>query len=71
MIMEKAILVHLAITQKDRSEAEESMGELASLATAAGARVVDKVFQHRSRISPRYFIGEGKVEELTQAKEEL
>ncbi|MGB7296729.1 MAG: GTPase HflX [Candidatus Aminicenantales bacterium] len=69
--MEKAILVHLATTQKDRSEAEESMEELASLAAAAGAQVVDKVFQSRPRISPRYFIGEGKAEELSRTKEEL
>jgi GTP-binding protein HflX len=69
--MEKAILVHLGTTQQDRSEAEESMEELASLAKAAGARVVGRVFQQRSRISPKYFIGEGKAEELSEAKEEL
>jgi GTP-binding protein HflX len=71
LIMEKAILVHLAIGQKGRTEAEESMAELGSLAMAAGARVVEKIFQHRSRISPRYFIGEGKAEELSRAKEIL
>ncbi len=69
--MEKAILVHLATTQKARSEAEESIEELASLAAAAGAQVVDRVFQYRPRISPRYFVGEGKAEDLSRAKEEL
>ncbi|MBN2409492.1 MAG: GTPase HflX [Candidatus Aminicenantes bacterium] len=69
--MEQAILVHLATGQTDRSEAEESMEELASLAAAAGAQVVDKVFQSRPRISPRCFIGEGKTEELSRRKEEL
>ncbi len=71
LIMEKAILVHLATTQKARSAAEESIKELASLAAAAGAQVVDKVYQCRPRISPRYFVGEGKAEDLSRAKEEL
>lgn len=69
--MERAILVHLATGRTDRSQAEESMEELASLAAAAGAQVVAGVFQSRPRISPRYFIGEGKAEELSRRKEEL
>jgi GTP-binding protein HflX len=69
--MERAILVHLAITQKDQLEAEESMAELASLAEAAGAFVVDRIFQHRPRVSPKYFIGEGKAEDLMKTKERL
>ncbi len=71
MTMERAILVHLDSHQRDRSEAEESLTELANLAAAAGARVVDKVIQARARISPRYFIGEGKAEELGQTREKL
>jgi GTP-binding protein HflX len=69
--MEKAILVHLTITQNDRAGAEESVEELASLAAAAGALVVGRFFQHRTRISPKYFIGEGKTEDLARAKENL
>ena len=69
--MEKAILIHLATSQKEKLEAEESMQELAHLAAAAGAQVVEKVFQHRPRISPRYFIGQGKAEELAQRKGDL
>jgi GTP-binding protein HflX len=69
--MEKAILVHLATTPREKSDAEESMEELAQLATAAGAQVVDKIFQHRPRISPRYFIGEGKARELARRRGEL
>jgi GTP-binding protein HflX len=69
--MEKAILVHLATTQGEKSDAEESMEELAHLATAAGAQVVDKIFQCRPRISPRYFIGEGKARELARRRGEL
>lgn len=68
--MEKAILVNLATNQQERAEAAESMQELELLARAAGAVVVAKVFQYRPNISPRYFIGEGKVEEITRLKEE-
>jgi len=68
--MEKAILVHLATSRKEKAAAEESIEELAHLAAAAGARVVDKVFQYRPRISPKYFIGQGKAEELARLKEE-
>lgn len=62
--MEKAILVNLAVSRKEKEEAADSMAELAGLAASAGAAVVEKVFQSRNEINPRYFIGEGKVEEL-------
>ncbi|MGB9894091.1 MAG: GTPase HflX [Candidatus Saccharicenans sp.] len=62
--MEKAILVNLATTKQEKEEAEESMAELAGLAVSAGAVVVEKIFQTRSNISPKFYIGEGKVEEL-------
>jgi GTPase len=68
--MEKAILVHLVTSRKEKAEAEESIEELSQLAAAADALVVDKIFQYRTRISPRYFIGEGKAEELARLKEE-
>jgi len=68
---EKAILVHLSTHHKNKGEAEESMEELFHLAIAAGAQVVQKIFQVRPRISPKYFIGEGKAEELRQVREEL
>lgn len=69
--MEKAILVHLATSQKEKFEAEESMEELAHLARAAGAEVLEKTFQHRPRISPRYFVGQGKADELAQRRAAL
>ncbi len=68
--MEKAILVNLATNQQEKAGAPESMEELELLARAAGATVVAKVFQYRAKISPKYFIGEGKVEEITRLKEE-
>jgi GTPase len=69
--MEKAILVHLATSRQEKAGAEESIEELSHLAAAAGAQVVKKVFQYRPRISPKYFIGEGKVEELALLQVEL
>jgi GTP-binding protein HflX len=69
--MEKAILVNLSTNQTEKLEAEESMTELAGLALAAGAQVVRKVFQVRSAVSPKLFIGEGKVEEINRIKDEL
>jgi GTP-binding protein HflX len=69
--MEKAILVNLATSQKERLEADESMDELAGLARAAGAHVVEKVFQVRPSVSPKYFIGQGKVEEIRKLINEV
>ena len=52
--MENAILVGLA----------DPLDELRELATAAGARVVGEVVQHRDRPDRALFIGKGKAEEL-------
>jgi GTP-binding protein HflX len=62
--MEKALLVHLTTKRDQMFEAEESMQELCGLVESAGAEVMREVFQHRSRISPKYYIGEGKVAEI-------
>lgn len=69
--MEKAILIHLAKNQKEKSEAQESMRELKGLAFTAGAEVVQEVFQFKSEINPKFLIGEGKVEEINVLKEKL
>ena len=62
--MEKAILVHLSTDRKENFEAAESMLELKGLAQSAGARVIQEIFQKRSKISPKFLIGKGKVEEI-------
>jgi GTP-binding protein HflX len=64
--MERAILINVATTRKERDEAEESLTELAGLAGAAGAEVVGKVFQALPRTNPRWFVGTGKVEEIAR-----
>jgi GTPase len=69
--MEKAILVNLSTNKKEKDEAVVSMEELAGLAAADGIEAVKKVFQNRPRISSRYFMGEGKVEEISHLRKEL
>ncbi len=69
--MEKAILIHLASNKKEQINAEESMQELRGLARSAGAEIVHEIYQFRPKISPKYFIGEGKVEEVIRLKKEL
>jgi len=68
--MERALLVNVATSRKEKNEAAESLRELAGLAAAAGAEVSRKVFQVRPRISPRYFVGEGKAEEIARLRGE-
>ena len=68
--MERAILIYVATTKKERDESEESLMELTGLAGAAGAEVVGKVFQARPRLNPRWFVGTGKVEEIARLAEE-
>jgi GTP-binding protein HflX len=69
--MEKALLINVATTRAEKEEAEESMRELAGLAAAAGAEVAHKMYQVRPRISPRYFVGEGKAAEIARLRAEL
>jgi GTP-binding protein HflX len=69
--MEKALLVHLSIGREVRNEAEESMEELRGLVVAAGAEVIQEIFQQRRQISPKFLIGAGKVDELRRLMGEL
>jgi GTP-binding protein HflX len=62
--MEKALLVHLSTNKKERQSSAESMFELRGLVESAGAEVLDEVYQYRPQISPRFFIGEGKADEI-------
>jgi len=68
--MEKALLVHLSTDQHSKFVAEESMQELRGLVESAGAEVRQEIFQQRSKISPKYYIGEGKVTELKKLLQE-
>jgi GTP-binding protein HflX len=65
---EKALLVGV-ILPDSQVDPRDPLGELESLAGAAGARVVDKVIQNRSRPAPAFYIGKGKAEEIATRAE--
>jgi GTP-binding protein HflX len=67
---EKAFLVAVDTGDDTGWSAEDSLGELANLATTAGAEVVGAEWQNRRHVDPNWYIGKGKAEELAQAKSE-
>jgi GTP-binding protein HflX len=67
---EKAFLVAVDSGDQDGWSAEESITELASLATTAGAEVVGAEWQNRRHVDPNWYVGKGKAEELLHAKSE-
>ncbi|MEA3420826.1 MAG: GTPase HflX, partial [Acidobacteriota bacterium] len=69
--MEKAILIHVNSSKKEKLEAEESMQELKGLARAAGAESVHKIFQFLPEKNPKTLIGKGKLSETISLKNEL
>ena len=48
---------------------EDSLEELALLTRTAGAEVVGASVQRRQRPTPAYYVGKGKLEELTELKQ--
>jgi len=60
---ERAVLVHLDLGS-DHGEA--LLAEFAELARAAGAEVLDTIHGSRRTPEPRYFIGEGKAQEVAE-----
>lgn len=63
---EKAILVGLAGTSRDKDAVEGSLDELERLTYSAGAEVVGRRIQVRNRPDPATFVGRGLVAELKQ-----
>jgi len=68
---ERAVLAAIRRTSQRRWEVEESVDELAGLATAAGATVVHRLIQERDAPSPALYFGRGKVDELGATAREL
>ncbi len=64
---EKALLVQVVLGHRDRQEAEDSLAELERLADTAGADVVGRITQRRSRPTAGLFIGEGKLADIQMA----
>jgi GTPase len=68
--VERAFLVAVDTGQDAGWTAEESLTELANLATTAGAEVVGAEWQNRRHVDPNWYVGKGKAEELAHAKSE-
>ncbi len=66
---ERALLVGVAGRTTSRDAAQNSIDELGRLAESAGAIVVNKVLQRLSVPSKNYYVGEGKLEEIVQQKD--
>lgn len=67
---ERAILVGV-ILPGSTADPRDPLGELASLAKTAGAKVVGKVIQKRSRLDAATYLGSGKAVEIAElAKKE-
>lgn len=63
-LVQRAVLVGTDLGLRDNFDIEESMTELAELARAAGAVVVESMYQNKDKIEAATYIGKGKVEEV-------
>jgi len=61
------VIAAVRLPKQRRWEVEESLEELAGLATAAGATVVHRVIQERGSPTPSLYFGSGKVAEVGEA----
>lgn len=68
---ESAVLVAVEWQRSAVFDAEESLRELASLATTAGLEVAARAVQTIKKPNPRTLIGSGKIEEIKQLVESL
>jgi GTP-binding protein HflX len=68
--VEKVFLVAVDTGDGDGWSAQDSLAELANLATTAGADVVGAEWQNRRHVDPNWYVGKGKAEDLLSAKRE-
>ena len=59
---ERAILI--SVTTGSKAVAEESLEELAELASTCGVVAVDRIIQQRNQSDPHYVLGRGKLDEV-------
>lgn len=69
--VERAYLVGITLPRVRREDEIENLRELELLARTAGAVVVGRTIQSRTRVDGTTFIGEGKLESLGQALHDL
>ncbi|MDZ4817164.1 MAG: GTPase HflX [Verrucomicrobiota bacterium] len=63
---ERVLVVGLAYGNTEPWAVRESLDELAELAVAAGAQVIERAVQQLGHPTPSHFIGKGKAEELSK-----
>jgi len=63
---ERALLIGVASSSRDRWVEGDRLEELAQLAETAGADVFEKILQIREEIDPAYYVGKGKARELAE-----
>ncbi len=63
--LERAILVAVRKQQDSKAEKQEHLTELEELAKTAGAETILKILQDRYKIDSAYYIGKGKVQEIS------
>ena len=68
---EKAFLIGVILKGSSRVQIEEQLEELKFLADTAGADIIGKFTQNRSRPDPATFIGKGKAETIINQASEL
>ncbi len=68
-LAETAVLVGASLPDEGQESLRRSVDELEELARTAGARVVGRLTQRRTRIAGATYIGKGKVEELCELVE--
>ncbi len=68
---EKAFLVGVILKGSSRVQIEEQLEELKFLADTAGADIIGKFTQNRSKPDPATFIGKGKTETIINQASEL
>jgi len=61
---ERALLVAVARSNRERWDAIDSLEELAALTETAGGEVVEKILQIRTKPDSRSFVGKGKLDYL-------
>ena len=59
--VEKAFLVAVDTGEDGGWTAQDSLSELANLATTAGADVVGAEWQNRRHVDPNWYVGKGKA----------
>jgi len=67
---ERAVIAAVRLPRQRRWEVNESLEELAGLAVAAGATVVQRMTQEREAPTPALYFGRGKIEEVAAAAPE-